>query len=355
MNPSEASLSPLTTGIEISVASSHDEAAWDRYVDQHPQGTFFHLIGWRGIFERTIGFPTIYFVAKSEGVMVGVLPLARVKSLLFGHALTSLPFCVEAGVLADNAATANALLAAAASLAHATKVDYLELRHSHRVSEGWPCKDATYVTFKRQLSATADENMKEIPRKQRAVVRKGIAAGLIAREEERIDTLFRIYATSVRNLGTPVFPKPYFAALKAVFPAQCRITSVYHAEIPVASVMSFLYKETVMPYYGGGLPVAREHKAFDFMYWEVMRTACEAGFKCFDYGRSKVGSGSFAFKKNWGFEPEPLHYEYQLVNAKQVPDRNPNNAKYEMAVNLWKKLPLELANTLGPWLSPYLA
>jgi len=130
---------------------------------------------------------------------------------------------------------------------------------------------------------------------------------------------------------------------------------VFDGASPVASVLSFLHKGAVMPYYGGGLPIARNLKAYDFMYWEVMRTACEAEFTTFDYGRSKVDSGSYSFKKNWGFEPSPLQYEYHLVKATQVPNRNPTNPKFELAVNVWKKLPLIIANQIGPWISPYLA
>lgn len=133
------------------------------------------------------------------------------------------------------------------------------------------------------------------------------------------------------------------------------MTTVYHAETPVASVFSFLYKNTVMPYYGGGLPIARDLKAYDFMYWELMRTACEAGMSAFDYGRSKIDSGSYAFKKNWGFESTPLVYEYHLLGSHEMPNRNPNNPKFSLAVKAWKKLPLPLANLIGPRISPYLA
>ena len=341
--------------IEIAMASESDALAWNAYVEQHAEGTFFHLFGWREVLARAIGFEPHFLIARAGGQIVGVLPLAAVKSRLFGNALVSLPFCVEGGVLADSVDVVTRLLDAATHRAQIARVDYLELRHKRRMTTDWPCKDSTYVTFTRAILPVVDDNLKEIPRKQRAVVRKGIAAGLVSREEHEIENLFTIYATSVRNLGTPVFPKRYFAALLQVFRERARITTVYHQQTPVAAVLSFLYKGTVMPYYGGGLPVARDLKAYDFMYWEVMRTACEAGFTTFDYGRSKCGSGSYSFKKNWGFEPTPLEYEYYLVNATQMPDRNPNNPKFELAVKLWKRLPLAIANRIGPLVSPYLA
>ncbi len=328
---------------------------WDAYVEAHPGGTFFHLLPWREVLAESVGFEPHYLWALREGRVVGLLPLMRVKSLLFGHALVSLPFCVQGGVVADDATATAALLDHARVLAEREAVDYLELRHTTPLAEGWPTKSETYVLFRRTLSPNVDDNMKAIPRKQRAMVRKGIDAGLASREEDRLDNFFHIYATSVRNLGTPVFPRRYFERLYAAFRDRCRVTTVYTGETPVSSVLSFVYKNTVMPYYGGGLPAARNLKAYDFMYWEVMRTACEQGIECFDYGRSKRDSGSYSFKKNWGFEPTPLHYQYHLVKQQALPDRNPNNPKYELAVNAWKRMPLPLANFLGPFVSPYLA
>jgi FemAB-related protein (PEP-CTERM system-associated) len=354
-----------TAGIEFPVATpcgpvvvatpGAADPRWDAYVDGHPDGTVFHLLPWRDVLAESVGFEPLYRWALREGKVVGLLPLVRVKSLLFGHALVSLPFCVQGGVIADDAAATAALLEHARALAEREAVDYLELRHSAPVAGGWPTKSETYVLFRRALSPNVDDNMKAIPRKQRAMVRKGIEAGLVSREEERLDNFFHIYATSVRNLGTPVFPRRYFERLHAAFRARCRVTTIYSGGTPVSSVLSFVYKNTVMPYYGGGTPAARNLKAYDFLYWEVMRKACEQGIGCFDYGRSKRDSGSYSFKKNWGFEPTPLHYQYHLVKQSALPDRNPNNPRYAAAVNAWKRLPLPLANFLGPFVSPYLA
>ncbi|HMM75061.1 MAG TPA: FemAB family PEP-CTERM system-associated protein [Gammaproteobacteria bacterium] len=343
------------SAVTLSNPQAADAARWNAYVDRHPEGTFFHLFGWREVLERAVGFRAHYLMAQRGETIVGLLPLVRVKSLLFGDALVSLPFCVQGGVIADDAAAERALLAEASGLAERLGVDYLELRHTRALAADWLTKSETYVLFRRELSAEVEDNMKAIPRKQRAMVRKGIAAGLVSREETTLDRFFPIYATSVRNLGTPVFPRHYFEALYRVFAAHCRVTTVFHGAEAVSAVLSFVYKDTIMPYYGGGIPAARDLKAYDFLYWEVMRRACEQGIRHFDYGRSKRDSGSYAFKKNWGFEPEPLHYQYHLVKHQALPNRNPNNPKYALAVNTWKKLPLPLANFLGPLVSPYLA
>jgi FemAB-related protein (PEP-CTERM system-associated) len=343
------------SAVSVVLAGGQDRARWNAYVDSHPEGSFFHRHEWMDVLSQAVGFSPHYLLALRAGTVVGLLPLARIESRLFGRYLCSLPFCVEAGVLASDPVAEEKLISAAKAEAEAQQVACLELRHARRHTDDLPCKDSLYVNFRKPLLPTVEENLQAIPRKQRAVVRKGIAAGLVGRDEAGLEHFFRIYATSVRNLGTPVFPRRYFAALLEAFGSDLRITTVFAGDTPVASVMSFLHKGTVMPYYGGGLPAARDCKAYDFMYWEVMRTACEAGLQAFDYGRSKVGTGAFAFKKNWGFEPRPLHYEYHLVSAREMPDRNPANPRYSLAIEAWKKLPLPVANLLGAWVSPYLA
>jgi len=183
------------------------------------------------------------------------------------------------------------------------------------------------------------------------MVRKGIKAGLQGEVDSGVERFYAVYAESLRNLGTPVFSRRYLEILQDVFGDACEVLMVLHQGQDVAGVMSFYFRDQVLPYYGGSRPAARQLKGNDFMYWELMRRAAEKGVRLFDYGRSKVGTGSYSFKKNWGFEPEPLHYEYYLVGADQVPQLNPNNPKYRYFIELWKRLPLPLANALGPYLA----
>ena len=117
----------------------------------------------------------------------------------------------------------------------------------------------------------------------------------------------------------------------------------------LSSVLSFYFRGEVLPYYAGDFEPARELAANDFKYWELMRRACARGLKVFDYGRSKLGTGSYAFKKNWGFEPTPLHYEYCLYKRDDVPQNNPSNARYKLLIATWRRLPLAVANWLGPF------
>ena len=327
---------------------------WDTFVREHPHGTFFHLSGWKTAVERAFGHSMYYLSAEKDGVIKGVLPIGRVRSRLFGDALLSTPFAVYGGVLADSEATVAALNTRATELASDLGVDYLEYRNREprlQPSEG----SELYVTFRKEISADPDENMKAIPRKQRAMVRKGIKAGLVGEIDADIRRFYPMYAESVRNLGTPVFSRRWFQVLKDVFRDDCEILTITHEAMPVSSVMSFYFGNEVLPYYGGGTLGARAVKANDFMYWELMRRAGERGVTVFDYGRSKRGAGSYNFKKNWGFEPEAMYYEQQPIAADTVPEVNPTNPKYRTAISLWKRLPLPVANTLGPMVSKYLA
>lgn len=323
---------------------------WNDYVERHREATFFHRAEWGALVERVYGHRTCYLYAQHNGRCCGVLPLMHMRSALFGNSLCSTPFAVYGGVVADTPAIAEMLEDRAAELAQARAVDHLELRNLRRTRAGWPGK-SLYVTFRKEIDPDAERNLLAIPRKQRAMVRKGLAAGLVADIDDDVERFFRIYATSVRDHGTPVFPKRWFAALKQTFGERCEVLVVTRAGQPVSAVMSFYFRDEVLPYYGGGLAAARECKAFDFMYWDLMRRACARGVRVFDYGRSKEGTGSYSFKKNWGFEPQPLPYQYHLVRARTIPDVNPLNPKYRAFIAIWQRLPVPLANAIGPFIA----
>lgn len=320
---------------------------WDEFVALCPEATFFHLSGWKTVIERAFGHKTWFLYAELEGQIQGVLPLAEINSRLFGHSLSSLPFCVYGGIAAISEPARHALDQAAQALASRLQVDYLEYRNLTALHPQWPMKDL-YVTFRKEIAPEVEENMQAIPRKQRAMVRKGIKAGLKSVIDEDTSRFFSAYSASVHRLGTPVFSKCYFHLLKEVFAQDCELMIIEKGGGIVSGVMSFYFRDEVLPYYGGGTDEAREVAGNDFMYWELMRRACEKGYKTFDFGRSKRNTGSFDFKKNWGFEPQPLHYEYQLCGAEAVPDHNPLNPKYRLFIKAWQKLPLPLANLIGP-------
>lgn len=326
---------------------SDNVTRWDNFVHSHAQGTFYHLSGWKNVIENTLGHPTFYLYCEDGEEIVAVLPLAQVKSLLFGNALVSLPFLVYGGPVSNNEQAEKCLVQAATELADSLNADYLELRNKRASTRGWPGK-TNVVTFSRELDADPEKNLLAIPRKQRAMVRKGIKAGLVAEQEDKVDRLYDALLSCKRNLGTPFFGRRYLQAIKAEFADKAEILTVLKDRQTICSVMSFRFRDEILPYYGGGGVAARQYYGNDFMYWAVMEKACLEGVRVFDYGRSTVGTGSYRFKKHWGFEPEPLAYEFYLRRQQEVPHLNPANAKYRLLIDTWKRLPLGVAGMLGP-------
>lgn len=328
-----------------------DRARWDAFVMATPAATFFHRAAWRDVIERAFGHRTLFLYAERNGRICGVLPLARVTSLLFGDALISLPFCVYGGVVADDQDARDVLLDAAEARAVALGVGHLECRNLSPQRARWATRDL-HVTFRKTLLPDPEANMLAIPRKQRAMVRKGIKAGLVSAYDDDVDRFFPLYADNVHRHGTPAQSKRYFTLLRDIFGDDCKVLTVATPDgRAVSSVLSFNFRNEVLPYYAGDAVIARDTAANDFKYWELMRRAGEEGATLFDYGRSKVGSGPYDFKKNWGFTPQPLAYEYRLVRADRVPENNPLNPKYRAFIALWRRMPLALANRIGPVLA----
>jgi FemAB-related protein (PEP-CTERM system-associated) len=328
------------------------EAAWDAFVFAHPEGTFFHRAAWRQVISRAFGHATRYLYAERDGSIVGVLPLGQVKTMLFGNALISVPFCVYGGPLVADVEAGLALAAQAAAIMRERGVPVMEFRTRSPLdwldAAEWPQGPDLYVTFRKAFGTSDEANLKDIPRKQRAMVRKGIDRGLSSVIDTSAGRLHGIYAESVRNLGTPVFSRRYFQILLDVFGGDADVITILDGGEAIASVLNFYFRDEVLPYYGGGRAIARDRYGNDFMYWEVMRRAAARGFATFDFGRSKIGTGAFSFKKNWGFTPTPLIYRFRLASGAAIPELNPLNPKYRLFIAAWKRLPLPVANLIGP-------
>lgn len=322
---------------------------WDAFVLQHPQATFFHRAGWQAILSSVFHHETHFLYAERDRCVVGILPLASVKSWVFGHSLVSLPFAVYGGLVASDSQVATALENKALQLALRLGVDHLELRNTRMVHSDWPSQDI-YVTFRKDMELSDDANMQTIPRKQRAMVRKGVKHGLRCMLESDVDRFYRLYANNMHRHGTPALPRMYFEALLKQFGSDCEVMTVEGADgRALSSVLSFYFRNEVMPYYAGDHRLARELAANDFKYWELMRRARVRSATVFDFGRSKRGTGSYAFKRNWGFEPTPLHYEYQLFKRTTVPQNNPTNSRFKPLIAVWRHMPLQFVNWLGPF------
>lgn len=325
-----------------------DEAARIEGFVAEAGGSLFHRPAWLRAVERGTGQRARGLLAEKGGAVTGWLPLTEVHSPVFGRMLASSGFAVEGGALAARETTAVALCRAAEEYAQRLACSTIELRGG--VAPGdWALRSDSHCGFVMPLAADDEAQLLAIPRKQRAEVRKGLDNDL----EVTIGTgpadraaHHAVYAESVRNLGTPVFPRRLFDA--ALDMLDSSVLTVRHRGEPVASVLSFYHGDRVLPYWGGGTLAARALRANDRMYYALMCHARRQGCERFDFGRSKTASGAYFFKKNWGFEPEPLCYSSWTARGAEARDADPTSARHAARIALWKALPLPLANRLGP-------
>lgn len=315
-------------------------AAISAFVAARPDATPFHTLEWLEAVERGTGQRAHVLIAGDP--LTGILPLTEIHSPLFGRALVSSGFAVGGGILAAENATVRALADGARDLAARLSCSAIELRGG-ACPQHWAQDDATYVAFSRDLAQDDDAELLAVPRKQRAEIRKGIDAGLSVDFDDR-GAHYAVYSESVRNLGTPVFPRSLFAAVLDAMDAD--ILTVRRDGVPLASVLSLYWRGVVMPYWGGGTAAARAARANDFMYFSLMSHARAKGCTRYDFGRSKAGTGAAAFKRNWGFESVPVAYSRYPADATR--SVNPLDPRYSRKVQLWRKLPLSIANRLGP-------
>lgn len=333
---------------EVRLATPEDDARIAAYVAAHPDATAFHRLEWGRAVASGCGQVAHVLVAGSDGVR-GILPLTELHSPMFGRAMAASGFAVGGGILCDDEATGEALAAAAWRLAETRSCANIDLRGGY-LPIGWDRDDTTYLGFVRDLAADDEAELLTIPRKQRAEVRRALGFDLTTDIGDR-DAHYHVYATSVRNLGTPVFPRRLFAEVLDAFGDDADILTVRRDGEPLSSVLSLYHRDTVMPYWGGGTAAARTWRANDMMYFALMRHARERGCTKFDFGRSKAGTGAAAFKHNWGFEGQPLTYASRTAAGTEKRSVNPLDPKYSLKVRLWSKLPLPVANTLGPWIA----
>jgi FemAB-related protein (PEP-CTERM system-associated) len=340
----------ITAPVGVREADLRDAAECSRldgFVRAQPAATPFHLPAWSMAVQRGCRQRARYLVAETAGGAIsGVLPLTEMRSPLFGKALVSTGFGVDGGVLGDGV---EPLASGAWQLAERLGVGGVELRGGEAPAD-WTIDSTTYVGFSRLLAEDDEAEMKAIPKRQRAEIRRASTFDLTVtggRDASALAEHYRLYAESVRNLGTPVFPRGLMRAVVETMDAD--VLTARRGNEPLSSVLNLYFNNTVFPFWGGGTTAARTWRANDHLYFALMRHAHGRGCTRFDFGRSKAGTGPAAFKKNWGFVPQPLAYARKSSGpAREV---NPLNPKYALMVAMWKRLPLPIATAVGPWIS----
>ena len=339
----------VSAPVVVRAWESQDAERWDHFVFEHPAGTFFHQMAWKRVVEKTFDHQAQYVYGERDGRIVAVAPVFMISNWMVGRCLVSSPLASYGGICAEDCEAEQALLELLKRRAQEQQVDYLELRNPAGGTLQGFVPNTRYSSFSMALSNDPDSVLKALPKDIRYMIRKAEKADLhVRRGPELLDEFYRLFTINMRRLGTPVFPRALFLNLLAEFGKQVDVLVVYAGSEPVASAFSFLFRDTFHPYYIGGLPVARDLAANNFLWWELMKFAAQSGMNTFDFGRSKKGTGAYAFKKKWNPRITDLDYQVFLVKRKIAPNFSPANPRFELATQVWSRLPLWLTNRLGP-------
>jgi FemAB-related protein (PEP-CTERM system-associated) len=339
----------------ITIARESEAAFWDEYVHRTPAATVYHLFAWRRVIEKTFGHRAVYLSALDGDQVVGVLPLIEMRSRMFGHMLVSLPFFNYGGICSTREDARHALLEAAIAVARERRADFVELRQEDDWDQGLPRK-ATKVAMRRQLPPTADELWKALGSKLRNQVQRPRKEGMTAviGRADQLDSFYDVFATNMRDLGTPVYPKALFENILEILPDRTWIGTVYTGSTPVAAGFLVGFKDRLEIPWASSLAAYNRFSPNMLLYWSVLEFACTNGYRVFDFGRSTPGEGTFKFKEQWGATPTPLYWYYWLPGGAEMPQVNPKNPKYKAAIALWQRMPLGLTRLIGPRIVKYI-
>jgi FemAB-related protein (PEP-CTERM system-associated) len=338
----------------LNVERVGDDAAreWDAFVDTAQGASVYHLYAWRKLIGELFGHESLYLAARdARNRICGVLPLVRLRSVLFGDFMVSMPYFNYGGVLAASAEVAGALLSEATTSARSLGVSHVELRHVGNVRPDWPVR-TDKVAMYLGLPGSVEELSKRLGAKLRSQIKRPTREGAtcISGGRELLPDFYAVFARNMRDLGTPVYPQKFFAAILDRFASQSRLFVVRLKDAPVAAGFTIGYRERLEIPWASALREANSVGVNMLLYWSILEYACEQRFATFDFGRSTVDSGTYRFKQQWGAQPHQLHWHYWMRSGGAPPMLNPHNPKYRLAVAGWQCLPLAIANRLGPML-----
>lgn len=317
-----------------------------------PRASFYHRWEWKAINERAFGHQSTYLAAVEDNRFVGVFPLVRLKSLLFGNLACSMPFVNYGGPAAESDAAEQRLLEAAAQVTEEWGVDYLEIRSQRRLNDRYPCSDHK-VSMTVALEPDPEIVMARFEREQRKEIRRAYKNGFSTRfGPELLDDFYQILSASWRDLGTPIYHAAYMKSIVGTFPDTTLLCVVYDAQgRPAAGAFIGFHRETVEGMWLGMRSEYRRQLVGYVLYWELIKRACELGYRRFHLGRSSKDSGAEQFKKKWNAEALQLYWQYILRTRDRVPSLRPDNPRFQLAIRTWQKLPLPMTQALGPYIA----
>jgi FemAB-related protein (PEP-CTERM system-associated) len=343
---------PMKDGIHALGTGHGNLALWNRYVRETATAGFYHQFEWKSVNETEFQHDTYYLASISCGSIDGILPLALIRSRLFGRILCSLPFVNFCGPSATSPAVEKILLTRAYEIAEEQNVDYLEIRGLHVCDEHLP-QSRNKVSMTVRLANDPNDLWYAFASKHRTNIRRVYKSGLhvASGKRELLDPFYDLMCRSWRALGTPIYRKRYFRTILDTFGDQVRIFVAYKDDTPVAAAFNGYCGDTVEGMWAGSLPEHRKLQSNYVLYWEMIKNACEEGFEHFHLGRTSIESGGESFKKKWGADAKQLYWQYYLPDGGTVPQLNVNNPKFNVAIRMWRILPLWVTRVVGPVIS----
>ena len=335
-------------GLRVHACDAGDPR-WNAFVDRHPLATVFHRLEWQRIIGRAYGHETHYLIAEDAGVVQGVLPLAFIKSRLFGRSLVSVPFGDYGGICADTPAVEAALLDAALEIGRKCGADYVQLRH-REAREGVGGVAGEKITMLLPLAADPDVVWRKLPSERRDRVRKARQVGLIGRfgGAESLPAFYRVFAENMRDIGSPVHAIEFFQAMLEELGERARVLLVEQAEEVIGAAVCLYYRDTAYVPWVSSLRRRFVINPNMVLYWTAIEDACKSGYQTLDFGRSSKDSGTFEFKRQWGAGPVDLGWRSFSLNGGTVPTFSGAGMKETLMVECWKRLPVPIATALGP-------
>ena len=332
------------------MADVRDEARIDRYVIISDITNTYHDVRWGRIAEGCFGHK--YYVLLSEnadGVIDGILPFVHIKSWSFGNFMVSMPYFNYGGVCANDESTQERLIDEAVRMAKDLKVQHIEFRQEVSLNNGFPEKTHK-VSMRLRLPDSPDELLKSFPSKLRSQIKVPQKAGLTVRigRMEELESFYTVFSRNMRDLGTPVYPMKFFRSILEAFPENTWIGSVYAGNVPVASGFLAGFKNRIEIPWASSVRSYNRFSPNMLLYWSCLKFACEQGYGTFDFGRSTAEESTYKFKEQWGAAPSPMIWSYWVHDEAKIPDLTTRNPKYQLAIGIWKRLPLPVTQMLGP-------
>ena len=312
----------------------------------------YHLIGWKEVIEDIFGNKTFYLLSEDQnGKVNGILPLSRLKSLLFGNFIVSLPYFNYGGICTEGNGIKNQLLEESIKIAKTEGASFIELRETSS-SEGRLPEKVAKVSMRLSLPGTPDDLWGGFPSKLKSQIKRPLKEGIITRigREEELDSFYQVFSMNMKCLGTPVYPKRFFKKILDIFPDSTWICSAYKGKNPIAAGFLVGFKNILEIPWASSLRNFNRFSPNMLLYWETLKFAIKKSFLEFDFGRSTQGEGTYKFKEQWGGKPVPLYWHYWLKNGEKIPDLNPKNPKFQMAISIWRRLPLFITQWIGPYI-----